>query len=168
MIINSSACLPGAIIWQNMVNIFKRIRILVPLGCHNQTLHMDLTCDKISAYDSVAISHTGDLCGWYQLDSSHIWELYQEPIPIEKSHNSQLGTPFRSRMVSGAWWLPSWELYDFSIGMGSCFYPMIHGNVGHSMLGNCTVPNGPFSTDFDTGRRIIHNEHLQEYCNARL
>ena len=34
--------------------------------------------------------------------------------------------------------LPSWQLCDFSVGMGTCFYPMTLGNEGHWVLGNQT------------------------------
>ena len=51
----------------------------------------------------------------------------QEPIPIEKLHNSQFGNCQGSRnhlawglMVPGPRRLPHWELCDFSMGMGSC------------------------------------------------
>ena len=39
----------------------------------------------------------------------------------------------------GPWQLRSWELCDFSMGIGSCFYPMTHRNEGHWVLGNVHV-----------------------------
>ena len=36
--------------------------------------------------------------------------------------------------------------------MGSCFYSMTQGNEDHKVLGNCAIPNTPFSIGFDTRR----------------
>ena len=49
----------------------------------------------------------------------------------------------RDHRPSGSWG-PNWELCDFSMGMGSCFYPMYHRSEGHWLLGNHTFPNTPF------------------------
>ena len=84
--------------------------------------------------------------------SGHVtWSLSQEPLPVEKSHNSQWGnwrvsatTRSQAEWFLWLWWLPSWELCDFSLGMGSCFYSMTHGNEHHSVLGNHAMRNTPF------------------------
>ena len=52
--------------------------------------------------------------------------------------------------------MPRWGSCDFSMGMGSCFYPMTPGNKCHSecwKIVHFPAPN--FSTDFDTGHGII-------------
>ena len=41
------------------------------------------------------------------------------------------------------WRLPSWELCDFSICMGSCFYPMTHGNESPG-VGKSRISQHPF------------------------
>ncbi len=55
----------------------------------------------------------------------------------------------------GPQWLPPWELCDFTVGIGSCFYPITHGNEGHCLLANCIILFTPFSNDSATGHRII-------------
>ena len=49
----------------------------------------------------------------------------------------------------------SWELCDFSVHMGFCFYPMTRGNEGRGCWKIMQFPTCPFSTDFYTGRGII-------------
>ena len=44
----------------------------------------------------------------------------------------------------GSQQLSSWELRDFSMGTGSCFYSMIHRNEAHWVLENHAFPNTPF------------------------
>ncbi len=41
-------------------------------------------------------------------------------------------------------WLSSWELYNLSMGVGSCFYPMTHRDESHWLLENHAFPNTPF------------------------
>ena len=52
------------------------------------------------------------------------------------------------QLVQEPWWLLSWELCNFSMGMCSCFYPMINGN---ERSGCWVFPN----THFSTGLAII-------------
>ena len=59
------------------------------------------------------------------------------------------------QVVLGAQWLPNRESCNFSMGMGSCFHPMTHGNEGHCMLGNHLHPMPFFSTGFGTGHGIM-------------
>ena len=49
-----------------------------------------------------------------------------------------------SWVVSAARHLPSWELCNLSMAMGSCFYPMTHRNVGHWVMWYCAFSNTPF------------------------
>ncbi len=59
--------------------------------------------------------------------------------------------------------MPSWELCNFSIGMGFCFYPMTllsHGNEVTGCWKIVQFPTLPFSSDFDSGNGInLHNDY---------
>ena len=77
-------------------------------------------------------------------------------MPIEESHNSQLtnhrGPKNHSAcglMVPGPQWLPSGELCNFSVGVGSCFYPMTMGISITVCWEIAQFPTVHFSIDFD-------------------
>ena len=47
----------------------------------------------------------------------------------------------QSEWFLGPQWLLGWKLCDFINGVCSWFYPMIHGNEGHRVLGNYIFPD---------------------------
>ena len=86
--------------------------------------------------------------------------LYQKPLHIEKSHVSQLGLRGPRIMRPQAEWFPSPDshqtgnLFEFPMGMASCFYPMTHGNKVAGCWEFAQFSTPLFSTDFDAGRGI--------------
>ena len=95
--------------------------------------------------------------------------IQQEPIVVEKSHVSQWGNRWGpgitiacDGMVPGPQQLPNWELCHFSMGMSSCFYPMIHGNVGHWCCEIPQFPTSPCANDCNTSHRVLLQIRL--YC----
>ena len=76
-------------------------------------------------------------------------EIKQEPRPIEKSHNSELGNRRGSRshsacglVVPGPWRLLSWESSDFSMGMDCC-YSVFTWSDGSCTLSSISVRTQP-------------------------
>ncbi len=67
----------------------------------------------------------------------------QEPIPTEKSQNSQRGNCWGAgtMRLQAEWILEPWQL----LSLGSFFYPRTHANEGHWVLGNCEILNIPLS-----------------------
>ena len=96
---------------------------------------------------------------------------------ILSSHYSKHPYPLRNRKIAneptgGAqepWGhRPSWELCNFSLVMGSCFYPMTHRNEGHRVLGNCRFPNTPWDKNLFYPRSLsrIQQTALSGECHS--
>ena len=65
------------------------------------------------------------------------------------------------------WWLPHWQLCNFSIAVGSRFYPMTHENEGQWVVENNAIPKPLFSTGFETShgiKKTTHVQHFNCYC----
>ena len=74
---------------------------------------------------------------WWEMLESQTSSL-QEPIPVEKSHTvipnkATVGVQEPWSRLQATWFpkpqsLYSWELSNFSMGMGICFHSIAHGN----------------------------------------
>ena len=102
-----------------------------------------------------SIANIFHIINHHKAGCDNIARTHTHSMMIEKLHNSQRGNcQGPGAMRSQAEWflephhpprkLPSWVLYNFRMGIGSCFYPMTHSNEGHWVLGNHAIPNTPF------------------------
>ncbi len=89
------------------------------------------TLDIFDDYHMTRVKISGENGCWEMCDFPTLSQPHshgQEPIHVEKSHQSQLSNHQGSRnhsasglVVTGPQWSSCWELGNFSMGMGSCY-----------------------------------------------
>ena len=128
--------------WKGLLKVNRRLSVKVISRVHEWIVqgyvNGDKKLGKVSAWIRLRGLYLERLytcyyANWPGFSNMIQWTIYQELIPIEKSRNSLQGNrwgPGTAR-PQGKWsldsqQLPSWELWNFSVSMDSCFYPMTH------------------------------------------